>query len=359
MKKIIKYLVVFLMIFSISSCGNQEESSIQNSVIPSESILPSSSESSIVSSSSKEEVLDNVNPFISSTGKPLLCAHRGGSVNNPENTLKAYKYAVEECQTDILESDAYLTKDNQLVLLHDSTVDRTSDAKTYLGKSNLTPGSMTLDELKTLNFGYNFKSPEGETPYKNIVTSGMSVEQRKEIIAQNEVSILTLDELLGYFYQEHKELLFVIEIKNSGVAGQKAADIISQLLVKYSDYKNRLVVGTFNGEVENYLNTNYPHILTGASTSVAEKFVKKELLGMPVTATYDFSCLQIPTTYSMSGTTVNLIDSKLIDAAHKNNIAVQYWTINDEATMKSLIKTDCDAIMTDNPKLLREILNLE
>ncbi|MBO7197082.1 MAG: glycerophosphodiester phosphodiesterase, partial [Clostridia bacterium] len=54
---------------------------------------------------------------------------------------------------------------------------------------------------------------------------------------------------------------------------------------------------------------------------------------------------------------VNLGTPKLINYAHKNNIAVQYWTINDEDDMRRLIEMGCDCIMTDNPELLRSIID--
>ena len=108
---------------------------------------------------------------------PLLCAHRGGSVNNPENTLKAFKYAVEECQADILESDVWLTKDGQLVLMHDQTVARTSDAQSYLGRQTaLNVSDFTLEELaskacmSTRNYTRCFKRCTGMSPIVFLLT---------------------------------------------------------------------------------------------------------------------------------------------------------------------------------------------
>ena len=53
---------------------------------------------------------------------------------------------------------------------------------------------------------------------------------------------------------------------------------------------------------------------------------------------------------------MKLDKSTLIKRAHRRNIAVQYWTINEEEEMRRLIELGCDAIMTDNPKLLKEVL---
>ena len=53
---------------------------------------------------------------------------------------------------------------------------------------------------------------------------------------------------------------------------------------------------------------------------------------------------------------INLAQKNFVKRAHRRNIAVQYWTINEEEDMIKLIKIGCDAIMTDNPKLLNEVI---
>ena len=70
----------------------------------------------------------------------------------------------------------------------------------------------------------------------------------------------------------------------------------------------------------------------------------------------DFACLQVPTSYDL-GITINLDKKALIKRAHRRNIAVQYWTINDADEMRELIELGCDAIMTDNPILLKQVLD--
>ena len=67
---------------------------------------------------------------------------------------------------------------------------------------------------------------------------------------------------------------------------------------------------------------------------------------------WDFVALQIPTT----DYTVNLGTSRLVNYAHKHDIAVQYWTINDPDEMRQLIEMGVDCIMTDDPLLLKEVL---
>ena len=292
------------------------------------------------------------NPFISTGDKPMLCAHRGGSISNPENTLKAYKSAVSEYGVDILETDLWMTKDGHLVLNHDETINRTSDVEVMMDSDKKYKiEQFTLAELQNFNFGYNFKDENGNYPYKELVND--KTPNRKEIIKNNDLSIVEIDDLFEYFYKDHKDLLFIVEIKNPGKLGYQACNILDDLLTNYyPQYKNRVVIGTFHNEIEQCLKNEHDSLLRGASTGVAKKFIITQLLKVNLFDNDKFSCLQVPTSQGL-----DLTWDTYIKRAHRRNIAVQYWTINDEAQMRKLISKKCDAIMTDDPGLLRKVLN--
>ncbi len=293
------------------------------------------------------------NPFLVEEGElPMLCAHRGGKVSNPENTLKAYKNSLRDYDIDIMETDLWLTKDNHLVLNHDSTINRTSDVEEFTGsKEDYLISDHTLDELKNFNFGYNFNI-NGEYPYRDLVT--FDQENRKEVIEENDLSIITIEDLLGTFYEDNKDLLFIVEIKDSGERGFLAADILENILREnFPDYLNRIVIGTFHTEVENYLKTEHPSLLRGASTGAVIKYCVMNWTATNLFNYDNYVCLQLPT--SQMG--IDLTWDYHISEAHQKNIAVQYWTINDEATMRTLIEKGCDAIMTDDPALLKSVLD--
>ncbi len=81
------------------------------------------------------------NPFLVEKGAlPMIAAHRGGSDNNPENTLLAFREAVKTIGVDVIESDLYLTKDGYLVYNHDDYIDETCNVN----------GDIPLDEVKAL-----------------------------------------------------------------------------------------------------------------------------------------------------------------------------------------------------------------
>ena len=89
--------------------------------------------------------------------KTRIWAHRGASGYAPENTLEAFKLAIDE-KADGIELDVQLTKDKELVVIHDEKIDRTSNGKGYVK-------DYTLDELKKFNFNYgNEKYEEVKIP---------------------------------------------------------------------------------------------------------------------------------------------------------------------------------------------------
>lgn len=286
------------------------------------------------------------NPFLVESGAlPMVAAHRGGAINNPENTLLAYRAAVEEHGVDILESDLYLTADGHLVCNHNPDIDETSNVggdipleSVLLKSERHFIADMTLEELRQYNFGYYFENENGERPYKDA-----------------HLEIPTLEELFAAFYEDHPELLFILEIKDGGERGREACRLLSEALDRYPNYRGRVVVGTFHEEIEQELRENYPDLLRGASESSAADFVITQFAGVNLFNDSDFACLQIPTSYDV-GIQVSLDKKTIIDRAHRRGVAVQYWTINEEAEMRELIEMGCDAIMTDDPALLRRVL---
>ena len=305
---------------------------------------------------SPEKVVEH-NVFIKdkNASRPMLAAHRGGSLNNPENTLKAFKAAVNNYGNDIIESDIWLTKDEKIVFSHDKSIDRMSDVKLFDNtKEEHLISDYTLDELQNFNMGYGFKNKNNEYPYKDLV----SVDQvdRKDVLKANDLQILEVEQLFNEYYVSKPDLLFIVEIKNGGEKGYKAANVLDDLLTnKYPNYKNNVVVGTFHDEIAKDLKANHPTILRGASTGEARDFVLTQMFGVNIFNKADFVCLQIPTSYNLKGIKFTLDKKTFINRAHRRNIAVQYWTINDANEMKHLAKLGCDCIMTDDPELFNEV----
>ena len=301
---------------------------------------------------------DNVesNPFIVGKGNlPMIAAHRGGGECNPENTMLAFREAVKTYNVEIIESDLYLTKDGYLVYNHDSYIDETCNVNGDISFEEVKQlckdkanrhyiKDMTLAELRKYNFGYYFEDKNGNRIYKN-----------ETDLAGKGLQIATIEQLFEEFYKTNPDLLFIVEIKDEGERGYEACRILYETLQKYPNYLDRIVIGTFHDEIEVELKEKYPSLLRGAPTGTAAKFVVTQMLKVNLFDGSDFACLQIPTDYDV-GITLNLAKKTYIKRAHRRNIAVQYWTINDAETMRMLIELGCDCIMTDNPELLRNVL---
>ena len=283
------------------------------------------------------------NPLITPVGVTMLSGHRSGGGIAPENTMMALKNCVKssDYRLDIFEFDIHLTADDIPVLIHDGTLDRTSDAAEVFGAEGVKVGDKTLEELRQLNMGAKFINDAGEMPYAEL--SGKKVPE--------DLRIVTLEEALTYL-EKSGPYHYIIEIKNSGETGCRAADILYETLAEF-DAVQRTVVGTFHNEITEYVDETYPDLPRSAGFDECIEFYIYSLLKLPAEGRWNFVALQIPTT----DYTVNLGTSRLVNYAHQNNIAVQYWTINDPEEMAYLQSIGADAIMTDVPDKGAEILN--
>lgn len=286
---------------------------------------------------------------------PMIAAHRGGGVSNPENTMLAFREAVNTIGVDIIESDLYLTRDGYLVYNHNAYIDETCNINGDISLEEVIAlceqeenrhyiSDMTLAQLRQYNFGYYFEDRTGTRIYKDATDpEGLGLQ------------IATAEQLFAEFYESNPDLLFIVEIKNSGEMGYEACRVLYETLQQYPGYLDRIVIGTFHDEIEQELKTVYPELLRGAPTGTAAKFILTQYLGVNLFDRSDFACLQIPMSYEL-GIEIPLDSGCLIRRAHRRNVAVQYWTINDAEEMRHLIGLGCDAIMTDDPELLKAVL---
>ncbi len=296
------------------------------------------------------------NPYISADGA-MVSAHRAGSSVAPENTLHAFELGIEEATTggykvDIWEFDLHITADEQLILLHDHTLDRTSDSEQVFGVKDARPEDYTLAELKKLNMGYNFEL-NGEYPFRDLTP---------EQVTDAGLDVCTLGDVLDYMESDEARAAapdgrfsYIIEIKNSGKLGERAADLL------YAELASRgllpyVVFGTFNQNVSDYVDAHYPDMLRSSSICEVLDFWLAYLTGADLSKRgVGYCALQIP--YSSS---ISFLGTKgLIEYAHKYNIAVQYWTINEEEDMRHLQSIGADCIMSDKPDLCYSVLRGE
>lgn len=311
---------------------------------------------------------NNDNPYIvyNTTGL-LRSAHRAGGVLDPENTMQAIKTCIknDEYEVDVLEFDLHLTKDNELILLHDENFDRTTNSVEVWGREGVLPRDKDLAEIKELNFGYWFPYERGkvEVEDKRIYKDLSKLPDGKDA---KDLRVVTLEEVFKEVGAKKTSDLapgesapkikynFIIEIKDKGSVGKYAAEQLCELMKEYNLF-DKVVVGTFNGDISDYfdyLNANVYNGKINRSAGILEvlKIFLSYLMNRDL-GTVKYNVLQIPY--------MNLFpflgSKSFIDYAHKYGIACQFWTINEASQMETLIKNGADCIMSDNPKLLYEV----
>lgn len=288
----------------------------------------------------------STNQYITKLGDTMISAHRAGRRLFPQGTMMAFEGCVnaENFETDIFEFDVRLTADDKLIILHDDTFDEVSNAVEYFGKTENYPENYTYEEIHNLNMGETFKNQDGETPYKGL---------RGDEIPDN-LRVATVKDALIYL-EKSGEFRYSIEIKNSGELGFKAVDILYGIL---SDMNliDRVIVASFDKDILHYLDDKYPDLTrTGYNVEVFGLYLDSLFDIERPDDYYKFDVLQVPPDKYI----VNLGTSKLVNYAHKNNIAVQFWTINDPEKMTFLQQLGADGIITDTPDVAYEVLKKE
>ena len=292
------------------------------------------------SSPATVRIYESDNPFI--TGDTLIAAHRMGGGEAPEETMMALMSCIESpTPPDILELDLHISKDGQLILLHDDTLDRMTDSRYVFGREGVRPEELTLSELKSLNAGAGFTDAEGNMPYADL---------HGDEVPDN-LRLLTLSEVLDIAESEG-DFRYIIEIKNDGVLGEKDLDILYAEL-RERNLIGRTVFGTFNGDITEYCRKTYPDIITSAGIKDALSFSIAALLGLK---DYEPPCTVLQVFYGKPYFRygVNLATARVINYAHEHGMAIQYWTVNDEEDIRYLKSVGADAIITDYVKLASE-----
>lgn len=293
---------------------------------------------------------DSTNPYITEHLDPDISAHRSGAGLAPQNTLMAFENIIENQDSvgvDTLEFDVQITKDGELVLMHDLTYDNTTNAVEAFGKKNNYVSSITLEEAQALNMGENFKG-NGDYPYRGL---------RGEDIPYN-LHVATCDQIIDYVEAncDDKEYKYVIEIKSIGTNGKRATDKLYSIITQ-RNLQSRVIWSTFAPDVSSYMKTEYPEISRTADAIEAVQFYFYFRMGWDLQdVSPSYIALQIPYGESAFNNIINLGTTEMLNYAHKNNIAVQYWTINNEEDIKHLTKNGADCIMTDYPQIAHEAI---
>lgn len=302
------------------------------------------------------------NPFVVEKGtKPLLIAHGGGHGEFPDNTLEACYNAYSVDSEVMLEMDVSITKDGEVIMSHDVTLDRRTNASGAIADWNYTD----LMEQK-VDFSYVNKLDENGKCKGNLIKftneEGKAVTPQDVEYPQNfafpqgierddTVFLATkLTDVLTCFPNNTVN----VEIKQDGETGKRALLAVVKIMEDFNAF-DRIVLASFHSEIykeiKNIRKTQHPDILcspeyVGVGTLLISGALKLDALyNQPV------AVLQIPPTFSF----LHLDRKWFIETAHSHNIAVHFWTIDDADEMRALIEIGADGIMTNYPHLLKQV----
>jgi glycerophosphoryl diester phosphodiesterase len=295
------------------------------------------------------------NPWLVNGADPLNFAHRGGVTDFPENTLYAYAEAAK-AGADVLEMDVYQTKDNQLVILHDLDVDRTTN-----GVGNVV--DLTLAELRALDAAYWFVTgagtphdrPEADYSFRGIATGDVPPPPG---YSAEDFRIPTLEEALARFPHNLINIELKPDLDGTGDYEQQIADVLRS----YGRFTD-LIAASFVDEAANNFKAVAPCVYTSVPLDQGTVLVLGALGDGVMPPVPEHIAFQVPPDTSQIGEQIpddfflEVVTPDFVADSHAANLAVQVWTINSCEEMLRMIDLGVDAIMTDKPLLLEEILS--
>ncbi|MFO7742549.1 MAG: glycerophosphodiester phosphodiesterase family protein [Anaerolineae bacterium] len=241
-------------------------------------------------------------------GRTLNIAHRGASAVAPENTLAAFEKAAQ-LRADGIELDVRLCADGVPVVIHDPSVDATTDGSGRVA-------GMTLAELKQLDagswFGPAFAGERIPTLAETVATVG-------------------------------DQLLLNIELKGEGLVDRGLVRAVVDL-VEHHRLAERVLVSSFNLLALRHVQEIAPQILTGMLYTIRARLALARLVSArPYTAMHPHA---------------RTLDEGHMNWIREHNHRIHVWTVDDSSEMRRLVQWGVDGIMTNVPDRLRTVLEV-
>ena len=252
---------------------------------------------------------------------PVNFAHRGGAGIAPENTLEGFRNGIR-VGAGVLELDVHSTADGHVVVIHDATVDRTTESTGAVRE-------MTLAEIKRLDAGYRFTRDGGRSfPYRD-----------------KGIRVPTLEEV----YDEFVEVPINVEIKGDRPGIEEA---VWRFIEAAGAGERTLVVSESTSTIRRFRGASGGRVATASSSVELILLYLLTRLGLSGLSKPRYQALQGPETYHG----LRIVTLGFIRAAHERGLRVDVWTIDTEADMRRLLGYGVDGIMTDRPDVLAELL---
>ena len=254
--------------------------------------------------------------------KNLIAAHRGNRSMRAENTMHAFEEALALC--DFIEFDVCFTKDNIVIVLHDHTIIRTSNALEFFkNKNEIKARNITYKKIKQLDFSSWFIKKD---PFLSIKENRVD---KKDIKKQG---ISTLKEVL-LFCKKHRVCanIEIKDLKGSDAHKTCVKDILE--IIKEVDYEDYVLLSSFNHKYLKKIKKENPNISTAA---LQEKEHPEDLITYLKDLNVDaYNCCD------------KIITKKIIKKLKKENIYTNVFTVNSQERKKELFSFGAKAIFTD------------
>jgi glycerophosphoryl diester phosphodiesterase len=258
--------------------------------------------------------------FTQAKSRPEVIAHRGGNGQWPGETMFAYQQAMK-IGVDILEMDIHSSSDGELVLMHNRSVDKTTNTTGPVH-------NFTLAQLKQLDAGYRWTADGGKTfPFRG---QGITVATLKEV------------------FEAFPQMCMNIEIK------QSQPSVVAPFCKMIRDHAmmDKVLVAAMPSGPMNEFRRQCPEVATSASGPELIKFIAKNnsLIGGSYRPNTD--AIQVREKLLI----FRLISKRFVDTIHRLNLQAHAWTVNDPDEMQRVIAVGVDGIITDYPGPLLSLL---
>jgi len=268
------------------------------------------------------------------TRRVVAFAHQGGSYEGPSSTLFAIQAALD-AGASAIELDVHATEDRHIVVCHDETVDRTTNHHGAIAE-------LTLEELSVMDNAYWWIAGETVTHGRD---EGEYV-QRGKAPSDRRFAINTLEEVATAF----PGVLLNLDIKRTAPAVEPYEEILAHELRRL-ERTSSVIVASFHDDALQRFRAAAPDVATSAATNEMAAFYFSMLEGAapvvpPVVA------FQVPAKIN----DIDVVSERFVEAAHRADVAVHVWTINDVEEMARLVDLDVDGIVSDRPTPLATLL---
>ena len=248
-----------------------------------------------------------------------MFAHRGGCALGPENTVAAFERGLA-AGADGLELDVHLSSDGVVVVCHDSTLDRTTDASGPVSRR-------TAAELSRIDAGCRFVDGNGNFPFRG-----------------RGVGIPTLRDVLRRF----TDVPIIVEMKvDRAEMGQAvAAEVLALSAV------DRVCAASDGSRAITAAREALPDMATSANRWEVRLALYRSWARWPV-RNGGYGGYQVPETAGA----IRVVSPVFVRHAHEAGLEVQVWTVDDEANMKRLLEWGVDALISNRPDLAASVRN--